>query len=108
MNECETLLQITTNCLNQHHKLVSDIQWIGTADGKSILSWETFAALAGKVRREKDSYRSLIPANLVIVGHGWWLERWEYDGYDVWKFKEMPLLDQDAKPYPRKWLDNMK
>ena|SRR5579871_1779303 len=106
--EYETLLQITTKYLEQCHKPINEIQWIGTADGKyQLASWEAFASLAGKIRREKGNYRSLIPANLVIVGYGWWLERWDYDGYDMWKLKEIPVLNQDAKPYPREWLDSM-
>jgi hypothetical protein len=80
------LLQETIDNLLAHEKNVYDVLWVGSKDGEHRCSWQHFAQLAD---REYDSGfgGTEVCLDLVVVGDGWWLERYEYDGSEWWAYK---------------------
>lgn len=81
------LLYETIETLYGFGKTIDDVQWIGS---KNItIPVENFLEIANQ------SYDSgygtpMVADDLVIVGDGWWLERYEYDGAERWIFKTAP------------------
>lgn len=87
ITEPVNLLQETIDCLNYNGKHAEDVVWVGNK--KEWFSWKQFVDAANF---EYNSHygKAMINESLVVVGHGWWLEREEYDGQEWWEFKEMP------------------
>lgn len=74
-----------------------DVRWVGSRDGAYSCSWEDFGKIANK--RYDDGYGAAhVASDLVVVGDGWWLERYEYDGSEQWDYKTVPRLTE--KPLP--------
>ena len=44
-----------------------------------------------------------VAKDLVLVGEGWWIERYEYDGSEWWEFKTIPT--EKSKVVPILYLD---
>jgi hypothetical protein len=83
------LLKETKNMLGFVKKTTSDIHWVGTDDGEYVSTWDEFEAQADF--NYNSGYGGVeINTNLVIVGEDWWLERWEYDGSEGWRFCTKP------------------
>ena len=87
----ENLLEETKDELAGCHKTPKDVLWVGTSDGSEAITWEEFEKLADF---EYDDGYGLneIRLDLVVVGKGWWLERYEYDGSEWWVYKKQPKL----------------
>ena len=84
------LLKETLDALKENGKTPADVRWAGRASISAKCTWEDFAKQANF---EYDSgYGGVeIPADLVVVGDNWWLERAEYDGSEWWEFKTIPV-----------------
>lgn len=52
-------------------------------------SWDDFSKQADFEYNNGYDWQE-IPADLVVVGDNWWLERAEYDGSEWWEFKTIP------------------
>ena len=90
------LLTETKETLKQHGEKPSNVLWVGT---RSVyFSWEDFARLAD--HEYSSSFGSQeVATDLLVVGDGWWLERYEYDGSENWVFKTMPQKpEKEANP----------
>ena len=94
------LLSETLEALNEHHKAITDIRWVGNRRGRFAITWDEFAKVADV--EYYQSYGSAeVAADLVVVGDDWWLERHEYDGSEWWEFKTLPIMKHDAKPFSK-------
>lgn len=80
------LLEETKAILKENDKLIFDILWFGTEDFVVDHDIQELFSI------EYDNGYGLneIPAELKVVGDGWWLERGEYDGSEWWEYKELP------------------
>ena len=83
------LLQETLEILSQNDKTESDVLWVGDEDTKT--TWQDF-----KEKADVD-YHSLqfdeeVYYYLLILGEGWWLERYSDDVYSCWAFKSYPIM----------------
>lgn len=82
-------LDETIKFLNDHGKTENDVIWVG--NDKVYSHWENFKESADFIY--DDGYGSQeIVNDLVVVGKDFWLERWEYDGSEGWKFKVTPKM----------------
>lgn len=81
------LLKETEEVLSKHGKTFDNVLWIGGRD--FTISIEDFKKLAD---REYDNGYGApeVAIDLKVVGDNWWLERYEYDGAESWRFKTLP------------------
>jgi hypothetical protein len=86
----ENLLTETLSELSLHNKKESDIRWVGTRSHK--ITWENFKECAD-IEYDDSSSIQEVAHDLVIVGDGWWLERYEWDNYgsEAWRFVKVPV-----------------
>jgi hypothetical protein len=54
------------------------------------MSWKTFKKVADAIYDESFGWAE-VNTRLKVVGDGWWLDRWEYDGSEGWAWNEPPL-----------------
>lgn len=73
----------------------SDIEWVGSKDGKYGMSWDSFKKAFEKIEYDCGYGHQEVARDLVVVGNGWWLERSEYDGAEGWDFKSMPVASKN-------------
>jgi len=92
------LLKETIEKLEKENKTPQDVLWCGKIKSRDYydsdktigyFTWEEFEILADK-EYDNGFGTSEVNEYLVIVGEDWWLERWEYDGSERWKYKTMP------------------
>ena len=93
------LLNETLRALEAHNISAEDVLWVGSMDGKMVISWEAFELIAGKTNYDSGYGGQEIASDLVVVGKDWWLERGEYDGSEWWEFKTMPASVVAPKPF---------
>ncbi len=89
------LLQETKDLLESHGKCISDVCWFGIRDTAEI---EGDIQDVFSIEYDNGFGYHNIPLGLVVVGFGWWLERWEYDGSEGWEFKT--TLRKPEKTFP--------
>jgi|ERR1035437_2996114 hypothetical protein len=87
----------TLEVLKRHGKTIADIKWIGHANGIIKIDTNYFFNVAADKEYDSGFGSNEVNTNLVVVGDGWWLERWEYDGSEGWHFKEPPMLKPDHR-----------
>ena len=81
------LLHETMEALYDFGKTIDEVQWIGSEN--ITIPVENFLEVANDYY--DDGYgAAMVAYDLVIVGDGWWLERYEYDGAEGWVFKTAP------------------
>ena len=84
----QNLLRETEECLEMYGKTSADVRWVGSSD--ISMTWEDFVTCANI--EYDDGYGSAeVAEDLKIVGDGWWLERYEDDGFEWWQFKQLPV-----------------
>lgn len=76
----------TTKKLKENGKSPKDVLWVGNHLAK--MTWETFANVADK-KYDNGFGGAEVKLDLLVVGDGWWLERYEYDGSERWEFKTL-------------------
>jgi hypothetical protein len=92
------LLEETEEVLEEHGKTFDDVLWIGGDD--FTISVDDFKTLAD--REYYNGYGSPeVAIDLKVVGDGWWLERYEYDGAEDWAFKTMPEKPKEERKIKR-------
>ena len=93
------LLEETEYALKQYNKKPSDIDWIGSKDGKYAIDWKQFENLAASIDYNSDFGAQEIACDLVVVfKDGDWLSRYEYDGSEAWELQSLPK--KVLKPEP--------
>jgi hypothetical protein len=96
----ENLLEETKEKLEESYKSPKDVLWVGTSDGSEATTWEEFEKMADFEYNNGYGIEE-IKMDLVVVGNGWWLERYEYDGSEWWEYKEPPKLQENHKELAR-------
>lgn len=89
------LLQETARQLTEHGKSGAGVLWVGSRDGKRVISWDDFVRIAD-FTYDNGFGGQEVASDLVVVGNGWWLERHEYDGAEGWEFKTTPQREDAA------------
>lgn len=85
------LLTETLEALKGNGKGPQDVLWVGSHDGKHAVTWDEFAQNAKEIDYDSGYGGQRVPADLVVVGTDWWLERSEYDGSEWWTYKKSPI-----------------
>jgi hypothetical protein len=93
------LLAETVETLQGGGKRAADVAFVGTSCGS--LTWAQFAEHAKGVDYDSSYGSVYISMELVVVGDGWWLERFEYDGCEHWSFKSLPNPPTEPVPDDR-------
>lgn len=89
------LLQEVLLILEANKKTTNDISWVG--NDKISFSWDEFSKVA--------NFRYMgngINKQLKVVGKGWWLERYMYDGKEWWEFRTLPERESYEYKVPTK------
>lgn len=92
----QNLLKETMDTLKRNGKSVEDVLWIGNLD--LWTDWESFAESAN-VEYDNGYGKQYVADDLLVVGEDWWLERYEYDGYEEWQFKTLPIRPASVSPH---------
>ena len=90
----QNLLTETLNCLGQNGKIPEDVLFVG--DGEYHTDWNGFEKVAN-FEYDNGYGGNEIQASIKVVGYGWWLERWEYDGAEGWVYREDILRGKRMK-----------
>lgn len=85
------LVKETIEIIKEEGYSESDIEWVGSKDGKYGMSWDSFKEAFEGIEYDCGYGSQEVAKDLVVVGNGWWLERREYDGAEGWSFKSMPV-----------------
>jgi hypothetical protein len=80
------LLEETIDVLKRHGKKPTDVLAVGSFDGKYSCTWAEFKKIAN-FDYDNGFGSQEISSDLTVIGDGWWLERYEYDGSETWVFK---------------------
>ena len=96
--DISNLLDETLRVLSEHGRTMDDVLWIGCKDFRIPI--ERFLELAD------DIYYNIyggveVAADLMVVGDGWWLSRWEYDGSEGWEYNEPPKMPEEVRDVER-------
>ncbi len=82
--------------LEANDKTLADIVWIGSDDGLLVIPISNLKDVFD-VDYDNSYGAQEIASDLVVVGDGWWLERFEYDGAEWWDYKSTPILQSEPK-----------
>ena len=88
--------------LEEHNKSINDIIWIGTRKYK--VNKEKFLEDAKKLKYDNGYGIEVINQSLIIAGNNWYLERWEYDGSEGFRFVSLLEEPQEEQEYTRKFI----
>ena len=92
------LLEETREALERNGRTFDDVLWIGCRDFR--IPVERFMELADDIY--DSSYGCVeVAADLIVVGDGWWLSRWEYDGSEGWEYNEPPVMPDEVRDVER-------
>lgn len=93
------LWEETLEVLRDYGKSFEGVRYIQGSDFK--ITKENFEQVA----KQSDYYAGYgaakVAEDLVLVGKGWWLERYEYDGAESWHFKELPKQINETREVKR-------
>jgi hypothetical protein len=96
------LLEETLDDLKEHKLQQKNIVWVGSRDGKYVVSWSAFKTIAKNTEYYAGYGSQEIASDLVIVFRdGSWLERYEYDGSEGWEYKIQPQQQDNALPFDK-------
>ena len=92
------LLDETIEALEENGRTFDEVLWIGCRDFRIPIG--RFLELADDIY---DSSYGLIEVagDLMVVGDGWWLSRWEYDGSEGWEYNEPPKMPEEVRDVER-------
>lgn len=93
-----TLLTETIKRITQCGGSIAEIEWVGSSDGKYVIDWATFEAMAG-FTYDSGWGSQKVASDLIIVAKDWWMSRYEYDGSEGWEFHKKPTRKQDAAAF---------
>lgn len=82
------LLDETVEFLEQYGKTLDDVLFIQGDDFE--ITKTNFMKVARDTNYDPGYGAQRVAKDLVLVGEGWWIERYEYDGAEWWTFKSIP------------------
>lgn len=88
-------LKETVEILRLHNKTWDDVKFIRN-DDIQVLDKEAFIK-SMDFEYDKNCGCPNIDESLIIVGDGWWLERYDYYGSEQWEFKILPTPLKESK-----------
>ena len=91
-----TILKEIESILENHNLTPEDIHWIGNKEVKT--NWENFK----NITDVEPDFRDKIACDILIVGDGWWLERYYHTGTEWWGFRQYPK--EPIKKVYLKWI----
>ena len=92
------LLEETLDILRKNGKEEDRVRWVGNRTTQA--TWAEFKTAAD--RTYDNGYgAAAVAIDLVVVGDGWWLERWEYDGAEAWSYHTCPRAPGKSAPLGR-------
>jgi|GEM_PF-3226115 len=82
-----------------------DVRWVGSADGKFVVSWQEFREIATKLNTGHNNPKSIVSlggdyvaCDLVVVGSEFWLERISDDeNWAYWRLCRRPEQQPNTK-----------
>ena len=95
------LVKETIEVIKEEGYSESDIEWVGSKDGKYGMSWDSFKKAFEKIEYDCGYGGQEVAKDLVVVGNDWWLERQEYDGAEGWSFKKMPVARKNQSSFDK-------
>ena len=90
------LWEETIKFLEENGKTFEDVLFIQGKDFK--VTKENFENVAKKANYDSGFGAQHVATDLVLVGDGWWIERYEYDGSEWWEFKTIPIEKDKVVP----------
>ena len=90
------LWEETIEFLKENDKTFEDVLFIQGEDFK--VAKENFEIVAKKTNYNDSFGAQHVATDLVLVGDGWWIERFEYDGSEWWEFKTIPTEKSEVVP----------
>lgn len=93
------LLQETEDDLATHGLSLSNIKWVGTE--RYTIPVDTFINIAGETEYDNGFGAQEVATDLIIVGDGWYMDRYEYDGSESWFFHTVPPKPDEEKNITR-------
>lgn len=88
--------------LENYNKSIKDIIWIGTRNYK--VNKEKFLEDSKNLKYDDGYGIEVINPRLIIAGNNWYLERWEYDGSEGFRFVSLLEEPQEEKEYMRNFI----
>lgn len=88
-------LDETKQFLSAYDKTLQDIKAIRTNEGNVKDIKKFFKFMDFEYNCDFGMY--VIPLDLILIGNDFWLERYEYDGSEEWRFKSYPTLSDQTK-----------
>lgn len=82
------LWEETLKELYNYGRTFNDVLFIQGDDFE--ISKDNFEEVAKKTNYDDGYGAQHVAKDLVLVGEGWWIERYEYDGAEWWTFKSIP------------------
>ncbi len=98
MTEDTNLLEETLDDLSRNGKKPEDVLWVGSYDGEYAMTWDDFAAIANFDYWDGYGDQEVV-MDLAVVGRDWWLDRYECEGVEGWRFQTVPTRKKNAKPF---------
>lgn len=89
------LLDETVEFLQKYDKTLDDVVFIQGDDFE--ITRKNFETVARDTNYDSGYGAQHVPKDLVLVGDDWWIERYEYDGAEWWKFKSIPARSKYMK-----------
>lgn len=83
----KNLLEETLEILKENGKTPDDVRYV--CKYPLMTDWKHFELNANFIYDNGYGFQE-INCTLMIVGDGWWMERWDYDGSEGWEFKNNP------------------
>lgn len=93
------LLDETVEFLEKYGKTLDDVLYIQGDDFE--ITRKNFETVAKDTEYDSGYGAQHVPKDLVLVGEDWWIERFEYDGAEGWRFKETPTRINETKEVKR-------
>lgn len=91
----------TLDAIQSNGKTPNDVWWVGSHDGRYVISWDVFERQFSDVEYDSGYGGQEIASDLVVVGDNWWLSRSEYDGSECWRFETRPKVGTDTQTFSR-------
>ena len=95
------LIKETIEDIKENGYSESDIEWVGSKDGKYGMSWDSFKEAFERIEYDCGFGGQEVAKDLVVVGNGWWLERHDYDGAENWEFKSIPVAIENQSSFDK-------
>lgn len=92
-------LEETIDKITSCDKTIEDVDWVGSDDGKYVISWNEFAKIANIDYYSGFGLQYIAMDLVVVFNDGSYLYRGEYDGSEGWSYAETPRRQYGAKTF---------